>query len=333
MVEALEQVSRTTCAICDLRSNSILCDTCKSETREDFFLLFLTKLKDESDDYFGLQAKCIDIHSAIDHYVVPDIPVMSFDESIHTIDEHAKELLEEHTMISTKEMVPVDVAGDGDCLFHTLRIFYPMMTIDELRSRCIDELCAHEQYYETLKAEMGLDLVDDESVENHILRIINNQQYTGVLTFAALSTVIGQPIESVYPNVNTNDEYSEVLNTVFILRNKPSLSSETPLRIMWSGPEKEANRIWRPNHFTPLLSLIESNSSNENTTSFEPVSSDVVTVESNNVSSRTLTRSNRSKITYTGWPKSKVRWYLLPFPSIRWSLRSDIFTTYTMYKM
>jgi hypothetical protein len=62
---------------------------------------------------------------------------MSFDPSIHTVDEHAKELLEEYTVISTKKMIPVDVAGDGDCLFHTLRTFYPTMTIDELRARCL----------------------------------------------------------------------------------------------------------------------------------------------------------------------------------------------------
>ncbi|CAF5063055.1 unnamed protein product, partial [Rotaria sp. Silwood1] len=188
MIASSEQASRTTCAICRLRSNCILCDTCKAETREDFYLLLLTRFKDESNDFFGLQATCIDMHDAVDHYVVPDIPVMSFDQSVHTVDEHAKEFLEEHTMISTNEMIPVEVAGDGDCLFHTLCTFYPTMTIDELRARCINELCLHQQHYETIKTEMGLDLVDDESVQDHVLRIINNQQYTGVLTFAALST-------------------------------------------------------------------------------------------------------------------------------------------------
>ena len=99
-------------------------------------------------------------------------------------------------------------------------MLYPTMSINELRARCIGELCSHEQYYETVKTEMGLDLADDESVQNHVLRIINNEQYRGVLTIAALSTVIGQPIESIYPSVNENDPYCELLNTVFIPRNK-----------------------------------------------------------------------------------------------------------------
>ena len=206
--------------MCDLRTNSVLCNVCKSEARKDFYLLFLTRLKDECNDFFGLQAKCIDIHDAIDHYHVLDISTLMFDENVHMVDEHAKELLEEHTTISTDEAVPVMVVGDGDCLFHSLQTFYPTMSINELRVRCIDELCTHEQYYETIKTEMGLDIVDDESVQNHVLRIINNQQYTGVLTFAALSTVIGQPIESIYPSVNENNAYCEVLNIVFIPRNK-----------------------------------------------------------------------------------------------------------------
>jgi len=105
--------------------------------REDFYLLLLTKLKDESDNCSDLQARCIDIQDAIEHYNVPDTSSTVFDQIVHIVDEHA-----------------------------------------------------HEQYYETIKTEMHLDLVDDESVQDHVLRILNNHQYTGVLTLAALSTVI-----------------------------------------------------------------------------------------------------------------------------------------------
>ncbi len=146
---------------------------------------------------------------------------------------------------------------------------------------------------------MCLDLVDDESVQDHVLRIINNQQYTGVLTFAALSTVIRQPIESIYPGVNDNDEYCEILNTVFIPRNKQLSSLERPLRIMWSGPEKEVDQIWRPNHFTPVLSTSQSNSVIETTAAFESVDDNITYVESAEVPSQTVLRTSKSKITYT----------------------------------
>ncbi|CAM4838910.1 unnamed protein product [Rotaria magnacalcarata] len=202
-------------------------------------------------------------------------------------------------MISTEEMIPIEVAGDGDCLFHTLRTFYPAMNIDELRARCIDELCTHEQYYETINAEMNLDLVDDESVQDHVLRIINNQQYTGVLTLAALSTVIGQPIESIYPSVNSDDEYCELLNTVFIPRSKELSSSEMALHIMWSGTEKEMDRIWRPNHFTPVLSVRQPSSVIKTTNHFESVDSDVTYVEPTEMPEQTVLRASKSTITFT----------------------------------
>ena len=145
MISLLGQASRTSCVMCDLRSNSALCETCKPETREDFYLLLLTKFKDQHTDYLGLQAKCIDMHDVIDHYFVPQVPIVVFDQNVHVIDENAKELLENHSVISTDQMVPIEVGGDGDCLFHILRIFYPTMTIDELRARYIEELCTHEQ--------------------------------------------------------------------------------------------------------------------------------------------------------------------------------------------
>jgi hypothetical protein len=101
---------------------------------------------------------------------------------------------------------------------------------------------------------MGLDLVDDESVEEHVLRILDNRQYTGVLTLAALSSVLMRPIRSIYPHVNDDDQYFEILNTTFFPRATDLVTDEDePLRIMWSGPEQETSRDWRPNHFVPLL--------------------------------------------------------------------------------
>lgn len=222
-MSVLNQKSRTTCTICTLRTNSILCDTCKLETRGDLYLLLLAKLKDEGDNYFDLKAKCIDIQDAVEHFNVPESPLTTCDEEIDDIDEHAQEFLAKYASMSTDEVIPVVVAGDGDCLFHSIQTFCPIMSIDELRSRCIQELCTHEQYYETIKDKMPLDLVDDESVQDHALRILNNSQYSSALTIAALSTVIQRSIESIYQAVNEDDEYCNLLNTVFIPLNETQL--------------------------------------------------------------------------------------------------------------
>ena len=306
MISLLGQASRTNCVMYDLRSNSALCETCKSETREDFYLLLLKMFKDQHTDYLGLQAKCIDMHDVIDHYLVPEVPIVVFDQNVHVIDENAKELFENHSVVSTDQMVPIEAGGDGNCLFHTLRMLYPTMTIDELRARCIEELCTHEQYYETLKTEVGLNLVDNESVQDHVLRILDSRQYTNVLTFAALFAVIGQPIESIYSNVNEYDAYVELLNIIFIPRDIQQSSLETPIRIMWSGSKKEADRVWCANRFTPILNINQSTSLMETECSIEIFDVKVEGLDTNETQPQTILRSNKPTIWYSAQMEKEI---------------------------
>ena len=71
--------------------------------------------------------------------------------------------------------VPLNVPGNGGCLFHPIHAFYPDLNVNEIRVRCVDELCLNVQFYSTAATTKGFDLVDDESVEEHALRILNNQ--------------------------------------------------------------------------------------------------------------------------------------------------------------
>ncbi|CAF3985962.1 unnamed protein product [Rotaria sp. Silwood1] len=210
-------------------------------------------MKDEAESFESLKAKCIDMHDGIDHHPMITEPRRFFDPAVDSVDFQSKHLLENYTDILNADAVPVNVAGDGDCLFHSIHTFYPEVSIDELRARCVDELCLNEHYYNAIVTKMGLELVDDESVEEHVLRILNNQQYAGVLTLAALSSVLLRPIMSIYPHVNDSDQYFEILNTTFVPRTAGLVSDDEPLRIMWSGPNPEVDRIWRGNHFVPLL--------------------------------------------------------------------------------
>ena len=65
---------------------------------------------------------------------------------------------------------------------------------------------------------------------------------------------------------------------------------------MWSDPEKELDRIWHLNHFTPVLSIIARNSEIENTASVVAVDNDVTYVESNELPSQTALRLSKSRI-------------------------------------
>ena len=144
-------------------------------------------MKDESDSFMNLKSKCIDMHGAIDYRPMITEPRIEFDPVTDSVDAQSKKLLENYTDIIDHDAVPVSVAGDGDCLFHAIRVYYPELSVNEIRARCVDELCSNEQFYNTAATTMGFDLVDDEPVEEHVLRILNSHQYSGILTFAALS--------------------------------------------------------------------------------------------------------------------------------------------------
>ena len=146
MLSVTERMQESIRVICDIRSNPMLCHTCKNESRQDFYLLLLTKIKDEYENYQSLKAKCIDIQNVINLYSVSDQPTVVFEENLHTIDKQAKHLIDDYTDMVSQDAIPVEVIGDGDCMFHTIKVFYPTMNIDEIRCRCLVELCTHEQH-------------------------------------------------------------------------------------------------------------------------------------------------------------------------------------------
>ena len=275
-MQTIEIVGRSNCIICDSRANAYLCDDCANESREDFFLLILSIIKDNSESFESVRMKCMEISNILDTEPIVDATQMFFDPRVHTIDNHAQNILETSTDIVTSNTKAVEVYGDGDCGFHSFQIFYPSVNVDEIRTRVIVELSAHEQFYNSLASQHGLDLVDDESVQDHVLRILNKGEYAGILTLSALASVFGRVVQSVYPNINGKDQYTDILNTNFQPRSM--ITSEEvdalPLRVLWSGPEAELGRDWRPNHFVPLLytrdsgdtTLAEHNSSISKTT-------------------------------------------------------------------
>ena len=111
--------------------------------------------------------------------------------------------------------------------------------------------------------------------------------------------MIGQSIESVYPDVNGNDEYVELLNITFTPRDVQQSSLETSTRIMWSGLEKEIDRIWPPNYFIPILNISQSISSIGTESAIETVDDKIEYTDTNETQSQTITSSNKLTTWYT----------------------------------
>ena len=182
---------RTNCVICDARSESnVVCSDCETQSGNDFYLLLLTNMRDEAESYESLKSKCIDIHSAIDLHPMINEPRIIFDPLVETVNFQSRYLLENYTDILNRNVVPVNVTGDKDCLFHAIQSFYEELSIDEIRTRCTDELCLYEQHYSTTATSMTLEPADNESVEKHVLGILSSHRYSGVLTLAALLLVL-----------------------------------------------------------------------------------------------------------------------------------------------
>ena len=99
--------------------------------------------------------------------------------------------------------------------------------------------------------------MDDKSVQDHVLRIVNKGEYTSILTLSPLAPVFGCAVDSIYPNINGN---IDVLNTSLRPRSTKGINNDESvafhMRILWSGPEVQLDHDWYPNYFVPLLCTI-----------------------------------------------------------------------------
>ncbi|CAF1127172.1 unnamed protein product, partial [Didymodactylos carnosus] len=222
-------------------------------TRQNYYQSIWGSLSSVSQDFESFKATCIDLEPVEKKLPISHTATTVYDPAIHRLDERAQYLLDYYTDIVRREYSPVYVEVDENCMFNAIKIFYPNLSVDEIRVRTIIELACNEEHYTTMLYSMKLDLVDDETVQEHVLRIMNNHEYTGVHTLAAISSIFGRRIESIYPNINDNDGYFELLNRINEPRQTDSILSDEPLRVLWSGPKPDGERIWRPNHFVPVL--------------------------------------------------------------------------------
>ena len=149
----------------------------------------------------------------------------------------------------------------------------------------------------TIRTSNGLDLVNDECVQDHVIRILNNNQYTGILTLAAAANILNRPITSVYPKVNDVDEYFNILNTTFFPREKQNSELQTPIHIMWSGPDNDLDHDWRANRFVPIMATNKISLPSISTITYENTFNDTLTTESTSImSTRTCPRVTTSEI-------------------------------------
>ncbi|CAF4172245.1 unnamed protein product [Rotaria sordida] len=160
-------------------------------------------------------------------------PTYVFDEAKHKIDVVAKEYLQKASD-DTHHLVPIDVPGDGHCLYHSIVLLMnnPLVTATELRVRTVIELITNENYYDTMYSQHA------GTTDIIIQAACRKGMYSELHEIAALCNAIWDSVFTPIPPVIGNCN----------------------IAILWSNTlhEKDAretyNDTWRPNHFVPLLS-------------------------------------------------------------------------------
>ncbi|CAF3774135.1 unnamed protein product [Rotaria sp. Silwood1] len=179
-------------------------------------------------------------------------PNQVFDETKHIVDPIAKKYLKKATN-DVHHLIPVKVADDGNCLYHSILLLMnnPTVTTDELRVRTIIELMTNEAYYDSMYSRfIG-------SVAFIIKAMCKNNTFSELYEISALCNVLKCNIRSIYPKIDFREDMT-TLNNVFTPA--PPVIANCNIEILWSHVLNETaaraanNGAWSPNHFVPLLS-------------------------------------------------------------------------------
>ena len=99
--------------------------------------------------------------------------------------------------------------------------------------------------------------------------------WSSAWTMMAAASVIGCPIQSVYPTRNgILDKCVGILNTTFLPAGSFKNKSE-PIQIMWTSTSLAFTKTWLPNHFVPLINNSLDILDIDSETEFPPLNSTV----------------------------------------------------------
>ncbi|CAF1642845.1 unnamed protein product, partial [Adineta ricciae] len=184
---------------------------------------------------------------------LPFTPITYFDSNIHRIDQCAKEYLE-NGCTDIQGMVPVEVLGDGNCLYNSIICLSgtKKLSVSELRVRTIIELVENDIFYHNHFSHVVGPL--DEVVRS----IAHNYSYSELYEIVGLSNVLKCNIRSIYPRIQYRSELN-IFNNIF--QSNKDGSTPNTIYILWSNTQSEIYARscnagnWTPNHFVPLLAV------------------------------------------------------------------------------
>ena len=226
--------------------------------------------------------------------------------------------------------VPVRSTGDGNCLFNSasLALCQNESLAIELRLRTCFELANNREFYKkhpvlvntsvtyhgrggpgVMSVETLCDLTCfasnssnvyvkhgfEAAFNNEIMRTANNWSYSGTLQIMALASVLGVPIETIYPD--QNDRLLPVYQNVFHPRHSSNPADSAVVRILWTNTSgwPDRSKEFVVNHFVPLFKWNSGALRGKSTTATNTKTTTEETTEETVNPWHVVTRKRRSK--------------------------------------
>lgn len=262
------------CPLCStlLPIDNVQCVNCLLLDRNVFFGQCLAKLQEFNNNFDEVHATSNRLASMIGRFSLQFNPIQFFDDKIHQRDEIAdRYLVNFETYVNgqlnnSESSVPVKTLGNGNCLYNSvclLASWTPLHSI-ELRVRTIIELSRYKEFYinkytQSYALNDGHNFIDgEENLDQHITRnILYDGQAAERWELAAIATVLNCNVVSLYPVVCKEDLQGKSNNMTYSPRTSSQNKPHT-IRIFWThasiNPDEiQDHRLWRANHFVPLL--------------------------------------------------------------------------------
>ncbi|KAJ7391493.1 hypothetical protein OS493_018540 [Desmophyllum pertusum] len=268
----------------------------------------LTRLQGSCNDFRKFCSMCEEMERrwSLHALNVNDIDLSTSQFASSQVDEISRRIIPPNC--AGLSYVPVRSTGDGNCLFNSasLAICQNESLAVELRLRTCFELAKNREFYRrhpvlvntqidytgrhgpgvmsvetlcdlTCFASSSSNVQEKQGFEaafnNEIMRTAENYSYSGTLQIMALASVLGVPVETVYPD--QKHRLLPVYQNVYKPRQCSNRADSAVVRILWTSTRgwPDRSKEFVVNHFVPLLKLNGEASTKQSTatTSTKPV--------------------------------------------------------------
>jgi len=228
------------------------------------FFASLSRIAQCSPDLQAMRSTADSERNLLQFYCVSLPPVQSVCSTNLPVHAVSVELLRDYSPWLLDQYVPVDVGGDGNCLFRAVSValYGDERSHTHIRLLAAIEVLLHPglydkasgEYYQPYKVDDELVLLDYTAFA---CDIVSNGRYSDMHTVLAISSVVQKPIQTRWP-IRHRYRYGVPLTKLVYGRD---VQTHNAINILWTtGAFRYAGKNPPPtlNHFVPLLTVSSS---------------------------------------------------------------------------